>query len=234
MITFILVTVLTIVNAKEEGLTLVKHPIETGARCLDGSQAALYYSLGSPANRTKFVIFFNAGGLCKGPTLADTIESCYQRSFGDLGSSLNYPPIFKIPEGSAFSEDILTNPAFYDWTKVYVPYCDGSEHQGSREQPVSYKGRDLYFRGMNNSIQQFEYLNATFGLYAADKIVLTGLSAGAIATFQWSNYLYDRSLNKQVFAIPDSGLFVVEHINPFTGRADAIDQVSNLVRLVNT
>jgi hypothetical protein len=62
--------------------TLVKHPIETGARCLDGSPAALYYSLGSEKNRNKFIIFFNSGGLCKGVSLADTLD----------GSSANYPP----------------------------------------------------------------------------------------------------------------------------------------------
>ena len=215
-------------------LTLVKHPIETGARCLDGSEAALYYALGSPANRTKFLIYFSGGGLCKGLTLADTLEDCYKRSFGGLGSSLNYPPTTEIPNESMLSEDAVINPAFHDWTKVLVPYCDGSEHQGSRREPVPYKGRDLYFRGMNNSIQQFAYLNSTLGLYAADIIALSGTSAGAIATFEWSNYLYERSLNKQVFAVPDSGLFVPEYINPVTGRADEIDRISNLVKLVNT
>lgn len=85
---------------------------------------------------------------------------------------------------------------FWDWTRIYVPYCDGSEHQGSRLNPVNYKGRDLYFRGANNSMQQFEYLNQTFGLYTADKLVITGVSAGGIATYQWSNYLYERSANK--------------------------------------
>jgi hypothetical protein len=72
--------------------TLVKHPIETGARCLDGSPAAIYYSLGSEKNRNKFMIYFDSGGLCKGASLADTLESCYKRSSTGLGSSINYPP----------------------------------------------------------------------------------------------------------------------------------------------
>lgn len=87
---------------------------------------------------------------------------------------------------------------------------------------------------MNNSIEQFEFLNRTFGLYTAEKVVLTGVSAGGIATYQWSNYLYERSQNKQVFAMPDSGLFVVEYVSPFTGRANVIDAVSNLVKLMDT
>ena len=87
---------------------------------------------------------------------------------------------------------------------------------------------------MNNSIQQFEFLNKTFGLYSAEKVVLTGVSAGGIATYQWSNYLYDRSENKQVFALPDSGLFVVEYVSPFTGMANVIAATSNLIKLMDT
>ena len=83
-------------------------------------------------------------------------------------------------------------------------------------------------------MEQFEYLNKTFGLYSADKIVLTGVSAGGIATYAWSNYLYDRSVNKQVFSLPDSGLFVVDYISPFTHRANIIDATSSLIKIINT
>lgn len=71
-------------------------------------------------------------------------------------------------------------------------------------------------------MQQFQYLNDTFGLYAADFVLMTGVSAGGIATYHWSNYLYDRSINKKVVAMPDSGLFVIDYINPFTGRPETI------------
>jgi len=42
------------------------------------------------------------------------------------------------------------NPDFYDWTKVIVNYCDGSEYFGSRPEPIPYKDKKLYFRGTNN------------------------------------------------------------------------------------
>jgi hypothetical protein len=77
-------------------------------------------------------------------------------------------------------------------------------------------------------------LNSTFGLYSADKVVITGVSAGGMATYQWSNYLYDKSLNKQVFAMPDSGLFVVDYVNPFTGKINFIEMVTNLFKLMDT
>ncbi len=33
-------------------------------------------------------------------------------------------------------------------------YCDGSGHQGTRTEPVSYKDAKLYFRGNNVTIGQ--------------------------------------------------------------------------------
>lgn len=53
--------------------TLVKHPIETGARCLDGSEAALYYNIGKGDNKNKFMLYWDSGGLCADKTLADTL-----------------------------------------------------------------------------------------------------------------------------------------------------------------
>lgn len=77
--------------------TLYRHAFETGARCLDGSSAAIYVSRADGANRDKFMIYFNSGGLCTGLTLADTLESCYKRSFTSLGSSVNYKPTRTFP-----------------------------------------------------------------------------------------------------------------------------------------
>lgn len=72
------------------------------------------------------MIYFNSGGLCTGLSLADTLESCYQRSFSTLGSSSTYKPTRSFPGEGLLSDSPLDNPVFYDWTKVYVPYCDGS------------------------------------------------------------------------------------------------------------
>lgn len=224
---------LTIALTKSSGtFTLVKHPVETGARCLDGSPAALYYTIGSEANKNKFIIFFEGGGLCTGATLSDTLESCYKRSQTNLGSSAKYPATQDFSEAGILSNNTARNPYFHDWSKVYVPYCDGSEHQGSRAQPIPYKGVDLYFRGTNNSIQQFEALDQMFGLYSAEKVVFTGISAGGMAVYYWANYLYDKSVNKQVYAVPDSGLFLIDYVSPFTG-VPLERYLSNLYKLMD-
>ena len=50
------------------------------------------------------------------------------------------------------SGDEGVNPGFYNWTRIYVPYCDGAGHQGSRSFPINYRNVNLYFRGQNNTI----------------------------------------------------------------------------------
>jgi hypothetical protein len=63
-------------------------------------------------------------------------------------------------------------------------------------------------------------------------VVVTGVSAGGMAVYYWSNYMYDHSVNKQVFSIPDSGLFLIDYINPFTGKA-LQEYLINLIKLMD-
>ena len=109
------------------------------------------------------------------------------------------------------------NPVFYDWTKVFVIYCDGSEHSGTRDDPVSYKDRMLYFRGYNNTMAQFNFLDQHFDIFNADTLVITGVSAGGLATYFYSNYAYERAKKAKVYAIPDSGYFNTDYYSPIVG-----------------
>lgn len=43
---------------------------ERGAACLDGSPAGIYMHEGTGVNKTKYLIYFNGGGFCGGPTLS--------------------------------------------------------------------------------------------------------------------------------------------------------------------
>lgn len=58
------------------------------ALCLDGTPGAYYLSKKDP---TKVILYFEGGGWCGAGNLASTLESCYQRSKGGLGSSASYP-----------------------------------------------------------------------------------------------------------------------------------------------
>lgn len=117
-----------------------------------------------------------------------------------------------------------TNPLYASWTKVYIPYCDGGLHQGSKQSPISFKGTNLYFRGANNTKAHFNYLQKKYNFYQAENIVLTGTSAGAIAATSWGNYVYNQAENKGgILVISDSGLFVSDFFNPFTNSTPGVD-----------
>jgi hypothetical protein len=79
---------------------LLKNP---DALCLDGSPGAYYISKGTSPE--KIIVYFEGGGWCGAKDLATTLESCYQRSKGGLGSSKNYS------DTVSFSEGFLSNNA---------------------------------------------------------------------------------------------------------------------------
>jgi hypothetical protein len=79
------------ITQSDDLYTLVLHSQERGAACLDGSPTGLYYHMGSGSNRNKYLLSFDGGGFCSGLTLAEAIESCYQRSFSRLGSTKDAP-----------------------------------------------------------------------------------------------------------------------------------------------
>ena len=96
--------------------------------------------------------------MCSGLTLQATIEDCWERSQTKLGSSKDYPEEIDREDFSILSNNEQTNPLYASWTKVFVPYCDGGLHAGSKLATISYKGTDLHFRGANNTIAHFDYL----------------------------------------------------------------------------
>lgn len=111
-------------------------------------------------------------------------------------------------------EGILSTDAskniFANWTKVIMLYCDGAFHQGYVKQPYSYKDTKLYFRGAINTRAHFQYIHHLYNLSNAEKVVLSGSSAGGISTFIWVDYLKQFINNPmtKVFSIIDSGIFL--------------------------
>lgn len=126
------------------------------------------------------------------------------------------------------------NPTFWNWTIAFLPYCDGTFHQGTRKEPMNYKNKNLYFRGHNNTLQHFKYMDEKYGLYSAKKVVVTGESAGGIATYLWADHVYKNSKTKNVYSVPDSGLFLIDYLNPKTGSALFPPQLKTLFSIVNT
>jgi O-palmitoleoyl-L-serine hydrolase len=162
----------------------VIHNFDPEAKCLDGSPGLLYVHEGGDTKN--FLIFFEGGGLCGEETTAKTVESCYQRSKTLLGSSKPWPDIIQA-EGYLSIDPSVSK--FANWTKFIFGYCDGSLHQGYTADPVKYKDAQLYFRGAAITRSHFNWINSKYNLKSADRIILTGGSAGGIAVQLWNNYL---------------------------------------------
>ena len=93
-------------------------------------------------------------------------------------------------------------------------YCDGSFHQGNNKNPIRYKDRDLYFRGAVNTRSHFSWAHKMYNLTKADKIIVSGSSAGGIATFLWVDYVRTLVPNpEKVYGVSDSGIFYNPAVN---------------------
>ena len=86
------------------------------------------------------------------------------------------------------AQDPTVNPDFYTWNKVFVHYCDGASFGGSRVEPIATSARDgkpaqMWMRGRNNFNALISYLLTTVGMGNATNVILSGGSAGGLATF---------------------------------------------------
>ena len=106
-------------------------------------------------------------------------------------------------------------------------YCDGAFHQGYRENPISYKDAKIYFRGAAITRSHFKWMVQTLHLDQAEKVILTGESAGGTASYLWSNYLYENVLSDPsvLLTVPDSAGFV-----PFKAFRIGLDLLSTAVQ----
>ena len=92
--------------------------------CLDGSPYGFYYSEGHLKNN--FILFFEGGGECDGTNKEEVLSDCLWRSKSESGSSLKWKTNIRLD--GILSDNKAINPHFYEWTKVYLPYCDGFYH----------------------------------------------------------------------------------------------------------
>ncbi len=156
---------------------------KTGAVCLDGSPAGFYFLKASDAAGTnRFQIFLQGGGWCTSP------ENCLARSKTELGSSNNWPQ--ETNQGGLMSSDCQKNYQFCSYNKVFVGYCDGNSFSGNRTQPLNVGGANIYFRGDRIIEAVIARLAQDFGLKTANTVMLSGCSAGGLASILQANHVY--------------------------------------------
>lgn len=79
------------------------------------------------------------------------------------------------------SADPTQNPAMYNYSLVYVHYCDGASYTGDRDDTVTVRNRSIYYRGrrIRDAVTRY-LLTAAQG---ATDIVVSGTSAGGLGVY---------------------------------------------------
>jgi len=188
----------------------VKHEMteamhSTGAMCLDGTPGAYFFLKGSGSGANKWYIHHEGGGWC------ESMDDCLSRSNTGLGSSKSYPTNASLGDGY-FSTDATQNPLMYNWNHVLMRYCDGASFSGNNDTTASYKGKTLYWRGKRIREAIAKDLMEKRGLHEATDLVVSGCSAGGLATYlhtdQWCDFLKATNPAAKCVGLPDSGFFL--------------------------
>jgi hypothetical protein len=173
-----------------------------GAQCLDGTPGAYYHRPGKDSGANKWYIHHQGGGWC------ESLTDCRGRANGDLGSSKAYPKDADLG-GGYFSTDPKENPQMYNWNSVFLRYCDGGSFSGSNSSTTMVQGMELHWRGKHILKAMIDDLLNNRGLAKATDIVISGCSAGGLATYLHVDHWASRMpTGAKVRGMPDSGFFM--------------------------
>jgi len=162
------------------------------AKCLDGSSPGYYIQ---HHNNNKWLIFHEGGGWCT------SMEDCLARSKTDLGSTKNRPKQLNIKNlNHVFSND--PSNMMHQWNKVFLIYCDGGSFTGNTID-------GLHFKGRQNLIALKEALDIEGLSSNTTDVVISGCSAGGLATYLNLDWWRDNiPLKVKVTGLPIDGFFL--------------------------
>lgn len=214
----------------------------TGARCLDGTPQRYWIAKStSVANSTKWYMHFMGGGWCEstadcagrayslsqchiGSSRPECLNSTLMPGNSIPGVTYNETMDYRdIPSvlnarwgGGLLNNDPSVNPLTYDWNRVEISYCSGESYTGALPFSVNttYNGDNvqLYYRGRVNLDAILDSLLKTQGMASATELIVSGDSAGGLATFWHTDYiaaaLADTGVH--VVGVPDSGFFYAD------------------------
>lgn len=221
-------------------LQMLNDTLTTGAVCLDGSPGGFYFSAATAAaNKNDWQIYFQGGGWCYDD------KDCWHRSNSNLGSSKGWPTTASI--GGLFDSDCERNPAFCNFNRVWLVYCDGNSFSGNRDAPLKVVEdgvkANLYFRGRRILDETLKALAKDYGLSKASNVLLTGCSAGGLATYLHTDYVEEQLRTKyapgmtRYKATSMSGFFLqhktVEGLAVYPTQMKNIFEMSNATYGVN-
>ncbi|KAK8709250.1 hypothetical protein V6N13_060275 [Hibiscus sabdariffa] len=179
-------------------MTLVPNATAYGARCLDGSLPAYHLHRGFGAGANNWILQFEGGGWC------NDVSSCLERANTRRGSTrlMSRLEVFS----GILSNNASLNPDFYNWNRVKLRYCDGASFSG--DSKFDNGTSLLYFRGQKIWEAIIHDLLPK-GLASASKALLSGCSAGGLATFLHCDSLTKMlPSNASVKCLSDAGFFL--------------------------
>ncbi|CAH2054378.1 unnamed protein product [Thlaspi arvense] len=172
---------------------------ERGAFCLDGSLPGYHFHKGSGSGSKSWLLHLEGGGWC------NTVASCSSRAMTKLGSSNYFER--EVPFQGLLSSDPSQNPEFNNWNRVKIRYCDGASFAGRPEAEFKNETR-LFFRGQLIWEAIMDEL-LSMGMSDAKQAILTGCSAGGLATLIHCDYFRDHLPKAAaVKCVSDGGFFL--------------------------
>ncbi|KAL7122502.1 hypothetical protein ACP275_01G049300 [Erythranthe tilingii] len=180
-------------------LTFLESAVSKGAVCLDGSPPAYAFDKGFGDGANNWVVFLEGGGWC------NSKSDCLDRAQGYFGNSISRPFNRTFFSGILDQTQIF-NPDFYNWNKVFVLYCDGASFMADVERVdpktnLTYRGARIFDAVMDEMLAK--------GMKNAENAILTGTSAGGLATMLHCDKFRGLIPNAgRVKCISDSGFFI--------------------------
>ena len=175
--------------------------------CSDGSEFAIFVRKGSSKN---FLIHFSGGGACWDDSTCGrplSLMSVFDGDSKDLKSFYMPSMLRFFPKAlTGLSDNENTTNAFRDWNIVFIPYCTGDLHIGNVTNAYTFDGKkiEIHHNGRNNSLTALEWVFSNFK--EANKIMVSGESAGAYASAFWTPYIADHYSGKKIYQLSDGAL----------------------------
>jgi hypothetical protein len=193
----------------------VYHEIE-GTKCRDGSLAGFFLHQGS---ERKLLMYLEGGGACSNVNLCRFNQSNVNEAFAGDGSTLigsaagvvqdrQQPGVFTEfdHQGTPAGVFDLENPMnpFKGWSAVYVPYCTGDIHAGTKTGDVPGLTNQNFHGHLNMKVFMSRLVPTFAG--KLDYVILSGASAGSLGTLMNYSMVQDAFGEVHVDALADSGL----------------------------
>jgi hypothetical protein len=163
---------------------MVELPAESGAACGDGSPYRFFVNR-TPLSKN-LVVSYEGGGACWDQ------KACLGEGRLAAANPNGIPPdymqstnvVFGLVTPFTARNDPAQQVQTQSWNMVFLPYCTGDVHSGSRvavyDDAHPETPRVQYHRGQANVAAAAEWLHAHLGRPA--KLLLTGFSAGGVGS----------------------------------------------------